>query len=201
MANQIPNLRIEVPRRIPVSDPAKIGPSTFPSEVDQIKLIEYSAVPAGGKLEEDLKEYYTLLRSVATNNATEDDIVALKNIMVRVRNYVLTEDDYNLLADSVRTTQEYLLKSMEAADGNYELISVVASQTLEQINEWSYWLQKEIATLASEKGLGGAVVYGDVSPGPSAFGYLWVNTDYDDDYVAPGLFFDEENRNIVGQNI
>lgn len=197
----IPNLEINVGRRIPIVNPAKIGPSVFPHEIDQLKIIEYSSVPAGGKIESDLKEYYTLLRSVATNNATEEDIVALKNIMVRVRNYVVTEDDYNLMVDSIRATQEYLLNSIEAADGNFELVSTVASQHIEQLNEWSYWFQDEINKLATEKGLGGAVLFGDTSPGPSAFGYLWVNTDFDGDYVAPGMFFDEENRDIRGQNI
>ena len=125
-------IKISVPRRLEVDPPASLGPSKFPTNVDQLKLIEYSSVPAGGQLESDLRQYYTLLASVASNNASHQDLTTLKDLMVRIRDYVLTEDDYNLMADSIRTTQEYLRNSMEAADGNYELISAVDRQLADQ---------------------------------------------------------------------
>lgn len=199
LSNVKPELEVSVPRRLSIQRPVEIGPSKFPSSVDELKLIEYSSVPAGGQLEADLKQYYTILSSVASNTASQDDLVALKNLMVRVRNYVLTEDDFNLMSDSVRTTQEYLIKSMEAADGNFELVSSVAVQLVEQINEWSIWLQSEVQKLGTEKGLGGAVIYGELAPGPSAFGYLWVNDNLEDDYIAPAIGFEEGDflRNSV----
>ena len=194
------DLKISVPRRLEVEPPKKLGPSQFPSNVDQLKIIEYSSVPAGGQLENDLRQYYTLLASVASNNASHQDLTTLKDLMVQIRNYVLTEDDYNLMADSIRTTQEYLVKSMEAADGNYELISAVAEQLVDQLNDWSVWLQEEIATLASKKGLGAPVVYSEASPGPSAIGYLWIDDNLSDDYIAPILSFNGELPTMEGRD-
>ena len=194
------DLKISVPRRLEVEPPQKLGPSQFPSNVDQLKMIEYSSVPAGGQLENDLRQYYTLLASVASNNASQQDLTTLKDLMVQIRNYVLTEDDYNLMADSIRTTQEYLVKSIEAADGNYELISAVAEQLVDQLNDWSVWLQKEIATLAAKQGLGAPVVYSEVSPGPSAIGYLWIEDNISDDYIAPILSFNGELPTMEGRD-
>lgn len=194
------DLKISVPRRLEVDPPAELGPSKFPSNIDQLKLIEYSSVPAGGQLEEDLRQYYTLMASVASNNASNQDLTTLKDLMVRIRNYILTEDDYNLMADSIRTTQQYLINSLQAADGNYELISVVAQQLVDQLNDWSEWLQDEISTLAATKGLGAPVVYGEVNPGSSALGYLWIDESLDDDYIAPALSFDGEMLTFEGRD-
>lgn len=193
------DLKISVPRRLEVEPPQKLGPSQFPSNVDQLKIIEYSSVPAGGQLENDLRQYYTLLASVASNNASHQDLTTLKDLMVQIRNYVLTEDDYNLMADSIRTTQEYLVKSLEAADGNYELISAVAEQLVDQLNDWSVWLQREIATLAAKQGLGAPVIYSELNPGPSAMGYLWVDDNISDDYIAPILSFNGELPTVEGR--
>lgn len=192
-------IKISVPRRLKVDPPASLGPSKFPTNVDQLKLIEYSSVPAGGQLESDLRQYYTLLASVASNNASHQDLTTLKDLMVRIRDYVLTEDDYNLMADSIRTTQEYLRNSMEAADGNYELISAVAQQLTDQLNEWSLWLQSEIATLGAKQGLGAPVIFGEVNPGPSAMGYLWVNEGIPEDFIAPVMSFDGELSTLQGR--
>lgn len=193
------DLKISVPRRLEIEPPQKLGPSQFPSNVDQLKMIEYSSVPAGGQLENDLRQYYTLLANVASNNASHQDLTTLKDLMVQIRNYVLTEDDYNLMADSIRTTQEYLVKSIEAADGNYELISAVAEQLVDQLNDWSVWLQGEIATLASQQGLGAPVVYSESSPGSSAIGYLWIDDNVSDDYIAPILSFNGELPTLEGR--
>lgn len=194
-------LKINVPRRNEINPPTKMGPSQFPSSIDQLKLIEYSSVPNGGQLEKDLKDYYTLMASVASNNASPQDLVTLKSLMVRIRNYVLTEDDFNLMSDSIRTTQSYLKASIEAADGNFELISVVAEQLVDQINEWSLWLQEELAILATGKNLGAPVIYGEFSPGPSALGYLWVNDNIPDDYIAPRLIWDDQDINKFNNSL
>lgn len=187
-----PELNISIPRRLEIDPPANTGPSKFPSVIDQLKVIEYSSVPAGGQLEKDLGRYYSIMANVAQNTASEQDYVALKEIMLRVRNYVLTEDDFNLMADAVRTTQTYLKTSMEAADGNYELISVVAEQFVNQVNEWSEWLERELAKIAVNKNWGAPVIYGANRPDPSAIGYLWINNSLPDSYIAPLMTFDPD---------
>lgn len=189
--SDLTQLKIQVPRRLEVDPPANVGPSKFPSAVDQLKTIEYSSVPSGGQLENDLNKYYSIMANVSNNTASEQDFVQLKELMLRVRNYVLTEDDFNLMADAVRTTQSYVKASLEAADGNYELVSVVAQQLVDQINEWSLWLQGELATLATNKNVGAPIIYGDGHPGPSAIGYLWLQP-ADDAYIAPAMTFDPD---------
>lgn len=187
-----PELQVSIPRRLEVDPPANTGPSKFPSVVDQLKVIEYSSIPAGGQLEKDLHDYYAIMANVAQNTATEQDYVSLKELMLRVRNYVLTEDDFNLMADAVRTTQSYVKSSIEAADGNYELISVVAQQFVDQINEWSLWLEGELSRIAANKNWGAPVIYGEKRPDPSAIGYLWINNTMPDTYIAPLINFDPE---------
>lgn len=185
------DLKIQVPRRLEIDPPANVGPSKFPSVVDQLKVIEYSSVPSGGQLEKDLHDYYAILANVSNNTASEQDFVKLKELMLRVRNYVLTEDDFNLMADAIRTTQSYLKASIEAADGNYELISIVAQQLVDQINEWSLWLQDELAKVAANTNWGAPVIYSENSPGPSALGYLWAQPQ-DDTYIAPAITFNPD---------
>lgn len=194
-----PELNVAIPRRLPIDPAALTGPSKFPTTIDQLKLIEYSSVPAGGKLEQDLHDYYAIMANVASNNASEQDLVALKELMVRVRNYVLTEDDFNLMADAIRTTQSYVLASIEAADGNYELVSVVTQQYINQLNEWSKWLEDELAKIATRTSWGAPVIYSEDNPGPSAFGYLWVDTSLDDDFIAPLIDFSGEG--VYGHNV
>lgn len=81
---------------------------------------------------------------------------------------------------------------MEAADGNYELISVVAEQFVNQVNEWSEWLEKELAKIAVNKNWGAPVIYGANRPNPSAIGYLWINNSLPDSYIAPLMTFDPD---------
>ncbi len=90
------------------------------------------------------------------------------------------------------------LAELQKNAGNYELISSVAQQLTDQINEWSIWLQSEIATLGATKGLGAPVIFGEVNPGPSAMGYLWVE-ELSDDFVAPVLSFNGDFPTLEGR--
>lgn len=188
----LPNLEISIPRRQEIKLPSSQGPSKFPHSVDELKTIEYSSVPAGGQLEKDLHQYYSILASVASNSATEQDLYTLKSLMLKVRSYVLTEDDFNLMSDAVRTTQEYLREAIKAADGNFELVSSIADTLVSQMNAWSEALEKELQKLAVQKNLGAPVIYGANNPGPSALGYLWIDDSATDDAIAP--IYDPEGR-------
>lgn len=181
----LPELEISIPRRQEIKPPISQGPSKFPHSVDELKTIEYSSVPAGGQLEKDLQQYYTLMAAVASNSATEQDLLTLKSLMLKVRSYVLTEDDFNLMADAVRTTQEYLRESIIAADGNFELVSSLTDTFVAQLNNWSMALEQELQKLATQKNLGAPVIYGDINPGASAIGYLWIDTSPDSGDIAP----------------
>lgn len=188
-------INIQFPRRAEIPKPARIGPSVFPGSVDQLKLINYSAVPAGGQIERDLKNYYMLLSNVASNQATEEELLSLKALMVRIREYVVTEDDFNLMADAVRTTQEYLLAALDQETNNFTAITQVASNLMEEINNWSAAFERDLAAAqVTGTALGAPVVYSSTQPTSPAggFGYLWLKTDLDEDYVAPMLSWDPD---------
>jgi len=190
---KLPTVDISIPNIIDVGRPADLGPSVFPNSVDQLKLINYSAVPAGGQIEKDLEQYYLYMSKVASNTASESDLIALKQLMVRVREYIVTEDDFNLMADSVRTTQEYLLNALQAENRNFSVISEVAQSLADNLNAWSIVLQEELAKLAAEGGTAGApVIYSVTNPGNSALGYLWINRELGEDFQAPPISYDPD---------
>jgi len=194
MANDLPQININIPNVIDVGRPADLGPSVFPNSIDQLKLINYSAVPAGGQIENDLRQYYLYMSKVASNSASEAELIALKQLMVRIREYIVTEDDFNLMADAVRTTQEYLLNALDAESRNFGVITDVAEQLAENLNNWSIAFQEELAANQAATGTTGApVIYSQTHPGNSALGYLWINRELSEDYIAPSLSFDEDN--------
>lgn len=193
MANKLPELNIQLPNRIEIGRPADLGPSTFPSSVDRLKLLEYSAVPAGGQLEKDLGNYYRLMSKVASNSASEQDLISLKSLMVRVREYIVTEDDFNLMADSVRTTQEYLLNAIDAEAYNFDKVGEVAQQLSDNLNKWSTAFQIELAAHSAAGGtIGAPVIYSSSYPGVSAKGYLWINEELGESYIAPRVSFNPD---------
>lgn len=186
---------ITFPRRLEIPKPARIGPSVFPGSVDQLKLINYSSVPAGGQIEQDLKNYYMLLSNVASNQATEEELLSLKALMVRIREYVVTEDDFNLMADAVRTTQEYLLNAIDQEANNFTAITQVASQLITEINNWTAAFEADLAAAqAAGTALGAPVVFSSTQPTSPAggFGYLWIDSNVGEEFIAPMLSFDPE---------
>jgi len=188
-------INVQLPKRLDIPTPARIGPSAFPGSVDQLKLINYSAVPAGGQIEHDLRNYYTLLAKVASNTASEEELLSLKALMVRIREYVVTEDDFNLMSDAVRTTQEFLLAALDQESNNFTAITQVMESFATQLNNWSEAWQKDLNN-AQTKGtaLGAPVVFGAERPTTpaGAFGYLWVNNEVRNDFVAPDLSWDPD---------
>lgn len=188
-------INVNLPKRLDIPTPARIGPSAFPGSVDQLKLINYSSVPAGGQIEHDLRNYYTLMAKVASNVATEAELLSLKSLMVRVREYVVTEDDFNLMADSVRATQEFLLSALDQESNNFTAITQIMESFAIQLNNWSEAWQQDLNN-AQKKGtaLGAPVIFGGNQPsGPAGgFGYLWVNNEVSDGFVAPDLSWDPD---------
>lgn len=141
-------IRFELPQSLePIDVPAQVGPSVFPQNIDQLKTIDYSAVPNDSILEAKLSRYYELLSLVASNNASDNDLSELQRIMLDVRNYVLTEEDFNLMADAVRTTQIYLKNAAEANINNYKAVSDVSMALVDKLNDWTKSLSNKIDQL------------------------------------------------------
>lgn len=188
-------INISFPRRLEIPKPARVGPSVFPGSVDQLKLIQYSAVPAGGQIEQDLKNYYMLLSNVASNQATEEELLSLKALMVRIREYVVTEDDFNLMADAVRTTQEYLLAAIDQEANNFTAITQIATELSTEINNWTRAFEQDLANAqAAGTALGAPVVFSSQQPVNPAggFGYLWLDTTIEEDFIAPTMSWDPD---------
>lgn len=198
---KLPEINIKIPQRLEIPRPADIGPSVFPGTVDQLKLIQYSAVPAGGQLERDLHNYYAYMSKVASNTASEQDLVSLKALMVRVREYIVTEDDFNLMADAVRTTQEYMLNAISEESKNFTSVAEVARQLSDNLNNWSEVFQLELAKVQSKGTSGAPVVYSVQHPGSSSLGYLWINREIGENYIAPTLSFDPETPIYEGNTL
>lgn len=197
----LPQINIKIPQRLDIPRPADIGPSVFPGAVDQLKLIQYSAVPAGGQLEKDLHNYYAYMSKVASNTASEQDLVSLKALMVRVREYIVTEDDFNLMADAVRSTQEYMLNAISEESKNFTSIAEISRQLAANLNAWSVTFQQELAKVQSKGTAGAPVVYSVDHPGSSALGYLWINREIGENFIAPTLSFDPENPILQGNTL
>lgn len=183
------DMQLQLPgnlQTIPV--PVKTGPSNFPHNIDQLKTIEYSSVPADGIIDAKLKRYYELLGLVASNMASEENLNELQHLSIEIRQYIVTEDDYNLLADAVRTTQIYLKNASEANVNNYVAITQVLQIFLDQLNTWS----KQLNTLTNNLNVTPSVLVdgyymGKYEPVPpknySGRVIYWVDTSNEEEYV------------------
>lgn len=198
---QIQNIHLGLPQSLESIDvPVQVGPSSFPNNIDQLKTIDYSAVPNDSILEAKLSRYYQLLSIIAGNNATEKDISELQRLMIDVRNYVVTEEDFNLMADAVRTTQIYLKNAADANVNNYRAISEAVNALSESLNDWTLNLNQAIERIGSIPTVTGVENYsfGPNQPTKAPIGtepgsnYYWVDT-ANGDYVL--------KQSVVGEDL
>lgn len=146
--DKIENINLSLPQSLESIDvPVQVGPSSFPNNIDQLKTIDYSSIPEDNILEQKLSRYYQLLSIISSNNATEKEISELQRIMLDVRNYVLTEEDFNLMADAVRTTQIYLKNAADANVNNYTAMTTAIKVLSDELNQWTQHLNNMIETL------------------------------------------------------
>lgn len=93
--------------------------SQFPFEVDKLKVLSWTAPP--DSMKENLSRYHSLMSIVLNEPDSQKRALAqdeLNQLLPRIKNYVLTEQDYNLLVDSILTVQRYILQYM-----NNDLVS------------------------------------------------------------------------------
>lgn len=104
--------------------------------------------------------------------------------MIDVRNYVVTEEDFNLMADAVRTTQVYLKNAADANVNNYKAISEAINTLSESLNDWTRNLNETIEQIGAIPSITGVENYSfgpnqptkapiDSEPGTT---YYWVDT-------------------------
>lgn len=182
--NNIETLKVDLPQSLePISIPMQVGPSSFPHNIDQLKTIDYSSSPNDTVLQQKLSRYYQLLSYVAANTASEEDISELQRILIDVRNYVVTEEDFNLMADAVRTTQIYLKNAADANMNNYTALTTLLLEFTEDLNKWVKTLNKNIDAIGMLPSLATEMTYsfGPQQPtkAPKDYDfnyYYWVDT-------------------------
>ena len=87
------------------------NPSSFPMAQDKFKNLHYQS-PSEKEAKEQLKEYYTLLSKVMSGSASPSEIRNLEALVVKIKDYVLTDDDYNLMVGALQNMQAYVIQFM-----------------------------------------------------------------------------------------
>lgn len=87
------------------------NPSAFPMSTDVFKNLNYESA-AQSELNTQMKQYYDILSKVMGGNATPQDIANLENITSQIREFVLTDDDYNLVVGALQNMQAYVIRFM-----------------------------------------------------------------------------------------
>ena len=87
------------------------NPSAFPMEADVFKNLNYQTA-SQSQAKTQLKEYYGLLSKIMGGQANSEDIRRLEGLTTSIRDYVLTDDDYNLVIGALQNMQAYVIKFM-----------------------------------------------------------------------------------------
>lgn len=87
------------------------NPSAFPMSEDVFKNLNYESA-AQSELNTQMKQYYDILSKVMGGSATTQDIANLENLTTQIRDYVLTDDDYNLVIGALQNMQAYVIRFM-----------------------------------------------------------------------------------------
>lgn len=87
------------------------NPSSFPMREDVFKNLNYQSA-AESELNSQMKQYYDILSKIMGGTATTQDIANLETITSEIREYVLTDDDYNLVIGALQNMQAYVIRFM-----------------------------------------------------------------------------------------
>ena len=87
------------------------NPSAFPLKKDEFKGLSYQSA-SNSELKTQLSEYYTILSRIMSGGASSSDLSNLTSLTTEIREYVLTDDDYNLVIGALQNMQTYILNFM-----------------------------------------------------------------------------------------
>lgn len=102
----IVNVELTKPTNINVGNP-----SAFPLANDKFKGLSYQTA-SQSDLKDRLALYYSIMNKIMAGTATPTDMTQLEVLSVEIREYVLTDDDYNLIIGALQNMQTYVLKFM-----------------------------------------------------------------------------------------
>ena len=87
------------------------NPSAFPMEEDVFKNLNYQTASQSA-VKTQMTEYYSLLSKVMGGTASSSEIKKLENLTTKIREFVLTDDDYNLVIGALQNIQAYVIRFM-----------------------------------------------------------------------------------------
>ena len=88
------------------------NPSAFPMEQDVFKNLNFQTA-AASTVKAQMTEYYTLLSKImGSETVNSEDIRRLESLTLKIKDYVLTDDDYNLVIGALQNMQAYVIKFM-----------------------------------------------------------------------------------------
>lgn len=105
------------------------NPSGFPLKEDKFKFLNYKSA-SNSALNTELARYYLIMNKIMAGTATPADLNLLVELTGKIRDYVLTDEDYNLVVGALQTMQTYILKFLytditnkaKAMDGELNLV-------------------------------------------------------------------------------
>lgn len=186
-----------------LSKPGSINvgnPSAFPLAEDAFKNINYQSA-SQSELNVDLAEYYSIMNKIMAGTSQDADLNRLTVVTTKIRDYVLTDDDYNLVVGALQKMQSYILKFMytditnKAKAMDNELNKVISDinrfmidlETLYSKSPSDYpipnnsvlkpKLSQEVVNTLDYAETCDAIIVADSKPSnPSGRGFIWYNT-------------------------
>lgn len=125
-----------------------ISPSVFPNDMDSLKLLNWMAQPNQDQVREDLTKYYKTLSEITSGVVQDIDLHNLKQLLPRIKPYVLTEEDYNLLAASLTNVETYIIKYLH--DDLFEKAAQLDGFFTELLKQLNLWINEANGAIVSD---------------------------------------------------
>ena len=87
------------------------NPSAFALAKDNFKGLNYQSA-SKSELKTQLAEYYAIMNRIMAGTKTDADLANLTTLTTQIREFVLTDDDYNLVVGALQNMQTYILNFM-----------------------------------------------------------------------------------------
>lgn len=87
------------------------NPSAFPLAKDNFKGLNYQSA-SKSELKTQLAEYYAIMNRIMAGTKTDADLANLTTLTTQIREFILTDDDYNLVVGALQNMQTYILNFM-----------------------------------------------------------------------------------------
>lgn len=126
------------------------NPSAFPMETDVFKNLNYQTA-SKSQVKTQLTDYYSLLSKIMSGESNSEDIRRLEGLTLKIRDYVLTDDDYNLVIGALQNIQAYVIKFMYTDINNKaKAMDTQLNLTIKEIDRFMTELEETYSKSPSE---------------------------------------------------